>query len=368
MFKSRLSKLSDALKTSNLDALALNPCPSLVYLTGLQFHLMERPTVAFFTSDRVPVLVLPELEMLKVRTLPFEVKTFPYGENPDEWDSVFTEAGRWLELEGKNIGIEPLAMRVMEFRKVKLITGDAKCPDAGNMVGSLRVYKGEEEISSMRKAVMVAQEALEATLPIIKIGMREHEIASELVVQLLRHGSQPEMPFAPIVSSGPNGANPHAVPSDRKLQPGDMLVVDWGARVDDYISDLTRTFAIGEVDSEYRNIHQIVLEANAAGRAAAKPGVPCANVDIAARAVIEKSGYGQYFTHRTGHGIGLEPHEDPYLRGDNLQLLEPGMTFTVEPGIYLPGRNGVRIEDNVVITETGADCLSNLPRELQTIG
>jgi Xaa-Pro dipeptidase len=111
-----------------------------------------------------------------------------------------------------------------------------------------------------------------------------------------------------------------------------------------------------------------VQAANAAGRAAAQPGVPCANVDIAARKVIEKAGYGQYFTHRTGHGIGMEPHEDPYMRGDNLQLLEPGMTFTVEPGIYLPGRNGVRIEDNIAITETGADCLSDMPRELQELG
>ncbi len=198
--------------------------------------------------------------------------------------------------------------------------------------------------------------------------MTEKEIAAELVVQLLRHGSQSDMPFAPIVSSGPNSANPHAVPSDRKLRPGDLLVVDWGAAVDGYISDLTRTFAVGKVDEEYRKIHQIVLEANAAGRAAAQPGVPCANVDSAARTVIEKAGYGQYFTHRTGHGIGMEPHEDPYMRGDNLQLLEPGMAFTVEPGIYLPGRNGVRIEDNVVITEDGAECLSDMPRELRVVG
>ena len=176
------------------------------------------------------------------------------------------------------------------------------------------------------------------------------------------------MPFAPIVSSGPNAANPHASPTQRKLQTGDLLVVDWGATYDGYISDLTRTFAVGEVDDEYRKIHEIVQEANAAGRAAARPGVPCANVDKAARDVIEKSGYGTYFTHRTGHGIGMEGHEEPYMRGDNMQLLEPGMAFTVEPGIYLPGRNGVRIEDNVAITETGADVLSDMPREIRTVG
>jgi len=368
MFQTRLAHLSTAIRAANLDALALNPGPSLVYLTGLHFHLMERPVVAFFTADAPPVLVLPELEMLKVQDLPFELKTFPYGENPAEWEQVFLAAGRSLGLQGKRIGVEPLHMRVLEFGKVKSIAGETECPDATRVVGQLRICKGPEEVQAMRSAVKVAQAALAATLPAIKIGVTEKEIAAELLVQLLRHGSESDLPFPPIVSGGPNGANPHAVPSDRKLQSGDLLVVDWGATVDGYISDLTRTFALGRVDEEYRKIHQIVLEANAAGRAAARPGVPCANVDQAARLVIEKAGYGQYFTHRTGHGIGMEAHEDPYMRGDNLQLLEPGMAFTVEPGIYLPGRNGVRIEDNIVITGSGAECLSDMPRELLQLG
>ena len=367
MSSKRLSKLTTALRNSGIETLALNPSPSLIYLTGLHFHLMERPTVAFFTADSAPVIVLPELEMLKLRDLPFEIKAFPYGENPAEWDKVFLEAGQSLGLKGKRIGVEPLHMRILEFNKVKAIAGEAECPDATQVVGSMRVCKDRDEINAMRSAVGVAQEALKATLPSIKIGATEKEIANELVTQLLRHGSQPDMPFAPIVSSGPNSANPHAVPSERKLQAGDLLVVDWGAAVDGYISDLTRTFAIGKVEDEFSKIHLVVQEANAAGRAAAKPGIPIANVDIAARKVIERAGYGKYFTHRTGHGIGMEPHEDPYARGDNMQLLEPGMTFTIEPGIYLPGRNGVRIEDNIVITADGAECLSDMKRELRTM-
>jgi Xaa-Pro dipeptidase len=142
----------------------------------------------------------------------------------------------------------------------------------------------------------------------------------------------PRCRSVPIVSGGPNSANPHASPTERKLQAGDLLVVDWGAAYGGYISDLTRTFAVGEVDEEYQRIHTIVQESNAAGRAAAKPGVPCANVDIAAREVIERSGYGKYFTHRTGHGIGMEGHEDPYMRGDNMQILG------ARNGIY--GRTG----------------------------
>ncbi|HSL45572.1 MAG TPA: M24 family metallopeptidase, partial [Anaerolineales bacterium] len=245
---------------------------------------------------------------------------------------------------------------------------EADYPDASNVLAGLRLKKDQAEIEAMRRAVKIAQNALEATIPLIKIGMTEKELSAELVVQLLRQGSEPELPFAPIISGGPNAANPHASPSDRTLQAGDLLVVDWGATHDGYISDLTRTFTVGEVDEEYNQIHQIVQEANSAGRAAAMPGVPCANVDKAAREVIEKSGYGVYFTHRTGHGIGMEGHEEPYMRGDNMQLLEPGMAFTVEPGIYLPGRNGVRIEDNVVITQTGADVLSDMPRDVRTVG
>ena len=368
MKTSRLEKFAASLQASGLDALALNAGPSLVYLTGLHFHLSERPVVAFFTADNPPAIVLPELEMRKLEALSFEMRSYPYGENPAEWDGVFRNAVSALKLDGKRIGVEPQHMRLLEFRHLRPGLPQADFPDGSGVVGRLRLHKNGKEVAAMRKAVKIAQEALEAALPLVKVGMTEKELAGELVIHLLRSGSQSEMPFAPIVSAGPNAANPHAVPSDRKLQPGDLLVVDWGAAAGGYISDLTRTFAVGEVDEECRKIHAIVREANAAGRAAARPGAACAEVDSAARAVIEKAGYGEFFTHRTGHGIGMEPHEEPYMRGDNGQPMEPGMAFTVEPGIYLPDRNGVRIEDNLVVTGTGAECLSDMPRELRVVG
>jgi Xaa-Pro dipeptidase len=368
MTESRMDKLNASLRTSGLDAVILNPGPTLTHLTGLKFHLMERPVVLLFARDQTPAIILPELELQKVASLPYELKVFAYPENPSEWGNVFRKAAQSLSLNGKRIGVEPRQLRLLEFRYVKDGAPEADFPDAGGVLSDLRLIKDKAEVEAMRRAVKIAQDALEATIPSLKIEMTEKALAGELVSQLLRHGSDPEIPFAPIVSSGPNAANPHASPSDRKLKAGDLLVVDWGAAYEGYVSDLTRTFAVGDVDEEYRKIHRIVQEANEAGRAAARPGVPCANVDKAARDVIEKAGYGEYFTHRTGHGIGLEGHEDPYMRGDNMQLLEPGMAFTVEPGIYLPNRNGVRIEDNVVITETGADVLSNMPREIRVVG
>lgn len=368
MTQTRLEKLNASLQSSDLDSVILNPGPTLTYLTGLRFHLMERPVVLLFAKDQDPAIVLPELELQKVTALPYKLQVFSYAEDPSAWGDAFRKAVQALGLGGKRIGVEPRQLRLLEFQYVKDAAPEADFPDAGEVLSALRLRKEQAEVEAMRRAVNIAQSALEATLPSIRIGMTEKELSSELVAQLLKQGSEPEMPFSPIVSCGPNSANPHASPTERKLQAGDLLVIDWGATYDGYISDLTRTFAVGEVDGEYQQIHKIVQESNAAGRAAAKPGVPCANVDIAAREVIEKSGYGKYFTHRTGHGIGMEGHEEPYMRGDNMQMLEPGMAFTVEPGIYLPGRNGVRIEDNVVITETGADVMSEMPREIRTVG
>ncbi len=364
----RLNKLYTELNHAGYHAIALNPGPSLTYLSGLHFHLMERPVVMFFVPGRDPAILLPELELQKTKQLPFQVEVFPYGENPSTWEDVFIKAVKTLGLDGKRIGVEPRAMRLLEFRYLKAGAPEADFPDATASLAALRVCKDADEISRMRSAVKIAQEALEATIPLIKVGMTEKVVANELVTQLLRCGSEPEMPFSPIVSSGPNSANPHASPTDRKLQPGDLLVVDWGAAYQGYISDLTRTFAVGDVDDEYHKIHKIVQQSNDAGRKSGGPGVPCAEVDKAARKVIEETGYGPYFTHRTGHGIGMEGHEDPYIRGDNLQPLETGMAYTVEPGIYLPDRNGVRIEDNMIVTESGAESLSDMPREIRRVG
>ena len=368
MIHSRFDKLNASLRNSDLDAVILNPGPTQTYVSGLVFHLMERPIVLLYAKDQDPAIVLPELELQKVASLPYKMQVFAYPENPSEWDNVFRKAVHALGLDGKRIGVEPRQLRLLEFQYVKNSAPEADFPDASNVLSDLRLKKDKAEVDAMRHAVKIAQDALEATLPFIKVGMTEKEVSSELVVQLLKHGSDPEMPFSPIVSGGPNAANPHASPSDRKIQTGDLLVIDWGAAHGGYISDLTRTFAVGQVDAEYEKIHKIVQAANAAGRAAGKPGVPCAAVDKATRDVIEQAGYGVYFTHRTGHGIGMEGHEEPYMRGDNMQLLEPSMAYTVEPGIYLPGRNGARIEDNVVITETGAECLSDMPREIRVVG
>jgi Xaa-Pro dipeptidase len=347
----------------------LNPGPSLAYLTGLNFHLMERPVMVLFVPHTPPVLVLPELEAAKVSHLPFPIQAFTFGEDPTKWAAVFQQGFKAARLEpGARVGVEPRRLRLLELRLAEEAMPQAYFINAEEVLANLRMHKDETELVAMRKAVQIAEQALLETIPVIKVGVSEKDIAAELTLQLLRGGSDPEMPFSPIVSSGPNSANPHATPTSRALQPGDCLVIDWGAASDGYISDITRTFAVIEVDEEMKRVAQIVAQANAAGRAIAGPGIPAEQVDAAARKVIVSAGYGPYFTHRTGHGIGMEGHEEPYIRSGNNLPLMPGMTFTVEPGVYLPDRNGVRIEDNIVITDTGSQCLTSLPRELEPVG
>ena len=360
----RQSRLYKSILEADLDALILNPGPSLVYMTGLHFHLSERPVVVIFTPGVNPVIVLPELEAAKVRQLDYPLKAFPYGENPATWVDAFRAAVDKAGLKQAKIGVEPRGLRFLELDLLTKAASRATFEAGDPVISDLRMYKDPSEIAYMQQAADIAQSALQATLPMIKAGVTESTISGALSMELIKQGSNPRLPFFPIVSGGPNSANPHAAPSDRPLQEGDLLVIDYGANVGGYLSDITRTFAIGEVDPEYQKIAEIVLAANQAGREAVKPGATAGSVDHAARAVIEAEGYGEYFFHRTGHGLGLEGHEDPYILSGSDLVLKPGMTFTVEPGIYLPERNGVRIEDDVLVTPEGVHTFTSLPREL----
>lgn len=366
-YEKRWQALGAALYEAELDALLLNPSPTLTYLTGLPFHLMERPIVGIFRPESPPIIVLPELESGKLQDAPFPTQAFTYGENPAAWHKAFSAAAKAGGLNNKRIGVEPTRLRVLELRYLESAAPQAAFVSGESVIAALRMTKDENELTAMRKAVHIAQQALEEALRAFRVGMTEKELAAELVLQLLRHGSEPQIPFFPIVASGPNSANPHAVPTERRISIGDLLIIDWGATVEGYYSDLTRTFGIGRVEAELAHIVDVVHQANQSALRAARPGLPAGEVDAAARRVIANADYAQYFIHRTGHGLGRDTHEPPYIFGENPQPLAPGMTFTVEPGIYLPGRGGARIEDDVVITADGAQSLSDLPRPLRTL-
>jgi Xaa-Pro dipeptidase len=225
------------------------------------------------------------------------------------------------------------------------------------------MIKDETELAHMRQAVRITEAALQATAEQVRPGQTELEIQNILHIEMLRAGAQGTA-FGSIVLSGPRTALPHSSASERPLQPGDLLLFDCGATYRGYMGDITRTFAVGDLDPELTAIYEVVKKANVAARQYAGPGQEAQAVDRVARQVIEEAGYGQYFIHRTGHGLGLEVHEPPYIVGGNDTVLQPGMTFTIEPGIYLPGKGGVRIEDDVVITAEGCQSLTTFSRDL----
>jgi len=227
----------------------------------------------------------------------------------------------------------------------------------------IRLCKSPEEIDCIRKAQGIAEQAFDYILGMIKPGMTEREIALELDYAMLRGGAR-ALSFETIAVAGENGSKPHGVPGERKLQAGDLLTLDFGAVVDGWHSDMTRTVAVGEPGEERRKIYGIVLEAQRSALAMLGPGAACKDIDKAARDVIEAAGYGEHFRHGTGHGVGLEIHEAPTLSRRSKDVLEPGMVVTVEPGIYLPGNCGVRIEDMALITETGYENLTKAEKEL----
>jgi Xaa-Pro dipeptidase len=363
----RFARLLDLMKSENFGFAVINPGFTFKYLTQLEFHLMERPVVLFVKADGKNALVLPELEVSRAEKSGLFDTLFPYGDNPADWHKSFEAAALALEITDQTIAVEPNRFRFLELNFLK-----ESCPRARILSGAaifepLRICKDPGEIDEMSKSAEIAEKALISTLPLIKPNVTEKELASELVLQCLRGGADSEFPFGPIVAFGENSANPHATPSERKLHEGDLLLFDWGVSLNGYASDITRCFAYKYIDPQMQEIAAVVHSANQAGRSAGKPGLAAGEVDKATRSVIEKAGYGQYFTHRTGHGLGMEAHEGPYIFSANDLILKTGMVYTIEPGIYLPGIGGVRIEDDVVVTEHGSRSITGMDRDLKII-
>jgi Xaa-Pro dipeptidase len=319
--------------------------------------------LAFLPVEAEPALLLPLLERPHVENqLKINSRLYSYRDEEGP-DAAFAQITRELALEKKTLGVELLQMRVLELRRIETHALGCRITGLEEGLAQLRMIKDESEIDSLRKAVALTEKTLQKTIDAIRPGMSEREIASVYQLELLKSGGD-EISFTPLVVSGPNTGSPHASPGERVVQQGDLVTLDCGARWNGYAGDITRSVALGTVDPELERIYEIVQAANEAGRKACKPGIAAQEVDRAARRVIEEAGYGKYFIHRTGHGLGVDVHEPPYILEGNRQELQPGMTFTVEPGIYLPGKGGVRIEDNMLITSRGAETLTSFPREL----
>jgi Xaa-Pro aminopeptidase len=367
MSTTRLARVTAALGRRGLDGLALMPDANLRYLTGLNFHHGKRLTLVLVPAGgATPCFVIPALERTQAEANSLiAMRYFPWSdaEGPAAALAAAVEAAFGPGARGLSLAVEHTSMRVMELRALEAAVPELHTVDATPLLSELRMAKDEQELAAIEQAVRIIEVALGRAVEQIRAGMTERQVSRIISDEVVAAGGDGES-FENIVASGPNAANPHHNNTDRPLQAGDLIIVDCGARYGGYISDITRTFALGEPGEEARRIYDLVLRANEAGRNASRPEASGAEIDAATRAVIEQGGYGQYFIHRTGHGIGLETHELPNIVAGSDEPLEPGTTFTVEPGIYVPGLTGVRIEDNVVITTEGAKVLTSFPREL----
>lgn len=356
----RRAALATAVATDGLAAVVLGPGPDLRYLLGHTTDETERPTLLVVPAGGAPVLVLPRLEEPRVRSEAelSGVDVHAYGET----DDPFAAAVAAIPDDG------PVAVgdRLWSASTLAL---QARLPGrvharASRVVGPLRLRKDADELAALRRAA-AAIDAVHLQVPeLLRPGRTERDVADELAARI--RAGHDEVAFV-IVAAGPNAASPHHEPGERRLEAGDAVVVDIGGTVAGYHSDMTRTYHLGPPDAATAAAYATLRAAQAAGVAAVRPGVAAEEVDAAAREVMIAGGLGEAFVHRTGHGIGLEVHEAPWIVAGDRTVLAPGMTFSVEPGYYLAGRTGARIEDIVVVTDDGVETLNRVTRDLVVV-
>lgn len=340
------------------EVMLLSVGADLPYFTGYQAMPLERLTMLVVGVDSEPVLVVPQLEAPRVDAGPFALR--PWGETEDPLVIVAEMC--------RGAGVIAIGDQTWS---VFLLGLQAQLPTAAfrsatSITRMLRVKKDSRELEFLRRAAAGA-DRVSAHLAGLKFSGHTEQEISRLVTRMTLEEGHDQALFW-IVASGPNSASPHHEPTDRVIEPGDLVVVDFGGKHRGYCSDTTRTFSVGEPDAQQVEVHAAVRAAQEAATAAVVPGVSAEEIDQIARRTITDAGYGAYFIHRTGHGIGLEGHEHPYLVEGNSENLEPGMCFSIEPGIYLPGRFGVRIEDIVAVTDAGAESLNQADRALVRVG
>ncbi|WP_232296098.1 Xaa-Pro peptidase family protein [Terriglobus sp. TAA 43] len=361
MHRGRIRHLAQELRRRSIPSLLITHLPDVRYLTGftgsnaaLVVVAEPRLTSRLFTDGRYTVQAKREVQSASVRIAP---------------KSAVVEACIWAEQHASQCGFDRTQTTVATLAAMKKAAGKRGFfVPADGLVAALRVIKDATEVESMRRAASLTCSLYEGLLGWIEPGMRERDIAGELEHRARMAGAE-SMSFETIVAAGERGSQPHARATEARIQPGDLVTLDFGIVLDGYCSDMTRTFAIGYGEksvpsrwkqrwAEQRDVFEAVLAAQQAAVNAVHEGASCGEVDLAARSTLEAVGYGKYFTHSTGHGVGLEIHEVPRVGKDSKDVLKAGTVITIEPGVYLPGRFGVRIEDSVLVTEDGAEVLT----------
>ena len=363
----RLPRAQESIGAAGLDGLLITPGADLRYLTGYDALPLERLTCLVLPRSGPPALVVPELEQPRAAASPagalgMEIVSWPETADPFSLTTGLLRDALGMRTPLNAVGVADRMWAAQVLRFAGLLGGVRLSP-AGVVLAPLRIRKTPAEVAALRRAGQAIDRVHERIASWRVAGRTEAAVGRDIAAAIVEEGHA-TVNFV-IVASGPNGASPHHDTGERQIEAGDQVVIDiGGATPEGYCSDSTRTYSVGEPSADFAGYYAVLQQAQEAACAAVRPGVSAEAVDAVARDLIAEAGYGEYFVHRTGHGIGLEEHEEPYLVAGNAQLLEPGMAFSIEPGIYLPGRHGARIEDIVVCTDDGGERLNLVRRDL----
>lgn len=359
----RLHNLYAHLDSYKIDSMLITSPKHVYYLTGFATDPHERFLGLLLSRGEDPALLVPALDYEAAAAATGMARIHTHSDTENAYDVLRKLMPNFI----RTLGVEKDHLSVVRFEALSAVIGAETYVDIGSPLRDMRAVKSPEEISRMRHAARIVEDVLREGVARAKPGVTEIELVAELEYQMKKLGAQGPS-FDTMVLAGAKSALPHGKPDATPIREGDLLLFDLGVFADGYASDITRTFAVGDVSDEAKRIYAAVLEANRRAIEAIRPGVMLGSLDRAARAAIEAAGYGPYFTHRLGHGLGMDIHEYPSVHGLNEDPVRAGMAFTVEPGVYVPGTGGVRIEDDVVATEDGVDVLTSFPKELTVIG
>jgi len=362
VYEVRRKRIEEWMKQNGVEAVLVTSPSNVFYLTGFDCHPHERFMALCLQANGSDALFVPALEKDEAQKCGFP-HIVTIADTDDPMDKLRGVAGSGAMAK---IAIEKGHMTVERYEQIQTVFGGAVALAAEALLLDMRLRKDDAEIAIMKKAAEIADAGVAAGIEAIAVGKTEAELIAVIEATMKSLGASGTS-FSTIVLAGANSALPHGKPGNRKIAEGDFVLLDLGAVYQGYCSDITRTVVVGEPTEEQAAIYEAVLMANLAGIAAARAGLPAKVVDRAARDTIEGFGFGESFTHRVGHGLGIEVHESPSMHGNNESPMVPGMVFTIEPGVYVPGIGGVRIEDDVLLTEDGPVLLTSYPKELQVI-
>jgi Xaa-Pro dipeptidase len=356
VFRARRVRAQEEMARRGMSALIATPGVNFQYLARYNPGRSERLIALLLPAAGEPVVVTPSFEVERVRRGTGFTDLRGWDESEDPFALVARVVGAWRR-SGLRIALEPSTEYQTYLRLQRALSGH-RIENGGPLFERLRIIKQPEELSAIREAVRITEEAIAATFASLREGQTDREVAGVVSREMSQRGAQ----GGGLVQFGPTSALPHGGTENRRLVADTAVLIDVGCRVEGFTSDVTRTQWFGDVAPErFRQVYNTVHRAQTAAMTLARPGIPCQELDRAARAVIREAGFGEFFTHRLGHGMGMDGHEHPYLVEGNRQALEPGMVVTVEPGIYLPNEWGVRIEDDCVMTESGFEVMSRRP-------